>query len=85
MIEEHSSSTSLRKNERPTDNNILMKPALLIAFFASFAVLSCKNECYNCTLDGNVETVCSRHYSKKADFNAQLDSAAKYQWTCVKE
>ncbi len=74
-----------RLNMRPNDNIILMKPALLIAFFASFVVISCSNDCYDCTLDGNVETVCRRHYSKKADFKAELDSAAKYQWDCVQE
>ena len=62
-----------------------MKPALLIVFFASLAILSCKNDCYNCTRTGEVETVCRKHYSKKADFNNELDSAAKYGWDCVKE
>ncbi len=62
-----------------------MKPALLIVFFASLAVWSCKDDCYNCTRSGDVETVCRKHYSKKADFKAELDSAAAYGWNCIQD
>lgn len=62
-----------------------MRPALLIVLFSSLAVLSCKNECYDCSRSGDVETVCRKHYSKKADYKSELDSAAKYGWNCVKE
>lgn len=62
-----------------------MKPALLISFFSFFAILSCKNDCYNCVRDGAVESVCKRHYSKEAEFKAELDSAARYGWECLPE
>jgi hypothetical protein len=61
-----------------------MKYFIFAGVIAFFTLVSC-SECHVCTKDGNEERVCRKHFSKKKDYNSQLDSAKFYNWSCTLE